>query len=46
MCIEGNGRLTYNGDVFDIFLGKTFMIPAKEEEFTIEGQLKLLKAYL
>ncbi|WP_027307660.1 mannose-6-phosphate isomerase, class I [Caloramator sp. ALD01] len=46
MCIEGNGRLNYNGEIYDISAGKTFMIPAKKEEFTIEGQLKLLKAYL
>ncbi|WDC83551.1 class I mannose-6-phosphate isomerase [Caloramator sp. mosi_1] len=46
MCIEGSGKLNYNGKIYPIFGGKTFMIPAKEEEFEIDGQLKLLKVYL
>lgn len=46
MCIEGNGTLIYDNKEYKITTGKTFMIPAKEKNFEIKGQVKLLKTYL
>ncbi|SEF55756.1 mannose-6-phosphate isomerase [Caloramator fervidus] len=46
MCIEGNGKLIYKNGAYEIEMGKTFMLPAKEEQFSIHGRLKLLKVYL
>lgn len=46
MCIEGNGTLIYDSKEYKITTGKTFMVPAKEKSFEINGQVKLLKTYL
>lgn len=46
MCIEGEGILTYNKYIYNVLAGQTFMIPATESEFSLEGKIKLLKIYL
>lgn len=46
MVVEGNGKIQTNGKEYTIKLGDSFIIPASLGEYEIEGNIKLLKAYL
>lgn len=46
MVVEGNGRLKANDKKYHLNLGESFIIPANLGEYEIEGNIKLLKAYL
>ncbi|HBF76713.1 MAG TPA: mannose-6-phosphate isomerase [Clostridiaceae bacterium] len=45
-CVEGNGKLKYKDNYFDIKGGTSFLIPADNLEFEIAGNLQLLKSYI
>ncbi len=45
-CVEGNGRIVYEGGSEDIFKGDSFLIPATLGAYSIEGRLSLLKSYV
>ena len=46
MVVEGNGILKANNKQYHLNLGESFIIPANLGEYEIEGNIKLLKAYL
>lgn len=46
MVVEGNGKIQTNGKEYKLKLGDSFIIPASLGEYEIEGNIKLLKAYL
>lgn len=45
-CIDGNGRITYNGESNSIERGDTFLIPACLGSYEIRGNLQVLKTYV
>lgn len=46
MVVEGNGTIKANAKEYKINLGDSFIIPSSLGEYEIEGNIKLLKAYL
>lgn len=46
MVVEGNGKIQTNGKEYNVKLGDSFIIPASLGEYEIEGEIKILKAYL
>ncbi len=46
MVVEGNGTIKANEKEYNLKLGDSFIIPANLGEYEIEGNIKLLKAYL
>jgi mannose-6-phosphate isomerase len=44
--IEGNGKLHYGNISYDLPPGTSFLIPASMGEYTIEGDITLLKSYI
>lgn len=45
-CVEGSGHLSYGQETYPISTGTSFLIPAELGNYSICGELKLLKAYL
>jgi mannose-6-phosphate isomerase len=45
-AVEGDGTLTYANINYDISMGSSFLIPANCGEFTISGNITLLKSYI
>ncbi len=46
ICIDGKGKIIYEGGEEDINIGETIFIPAVLGEYKIEGKLTLLKTYV
>lgn len=44
--IEGNGKILHNGIEYKLVPGSSFLIPAAAGEFSIFGQITLLKSYI
>ncbi|TDT61060.1 type I phosphomannose isomerase catalytic subunit [Fonticella tunisiensis] len=45
-AVEGEGEIIYDDQSYPIKSGNTFMVPADPHEFTIKGNLTLIKSYL
>lgn len=45
-CIEGEGKIHYNGGLETIANGDSVLIPAGLGEYTFEGKMKVLKSYV
>lgn len=43
---EGSGRIDYSEGSVDVSFGETVLIPASMGEYTVEGNLKLIKTYV
>ncbi len=46
VCLEGEGQIRYNSGIVRLSKGESVLIPAVLGEYTIEGKLKLLKAFV
>ncbi len=46
MCVSGKGKILYGNNEESISMGETFMIPATLGQYSIEGELELLKIYM
>lgn len=46
MCVNGEGKVLYNGQSYPFTLGDTFMIPAEIDTYTLEGHATLVQTYI
>lgn len=46
-CVEGNGKISWNNgtESLDIFMGDSILIPSSLGEYTIKGDITLLKSF-
>ncbi|MCI1996382.1 type I phosphomannose isomerase catalytic subunit [Clostridium luticellarii] len=45
-CVDGQGQIMYDNGAESIFKGDSFLIPAFLGEYTLKGNMKLLKSYV
>lgn len=45
-CVEGSGEILYNNGSEKINMGDSLLIPASLGEYTIKGNMKILKSYV
>jgi mannose-6-phosphate isomerase len=45
-CVDGQGKIIYDGGSETISKGDSFLIPAFVGNYTLEGRMKLLKSYV
>ena len=45
-CVDGNGKIIYDGGFENISKGDSFLIPASLGNYTLKGRMKLLKSYV
>ena len=45
-CVEGSGKIKSQNDILDISKGDSILIPAKLGNYSIEGNITLLKSYI
>lgn len=45
-CLAGSGEIVYSGGTEKLQMGESVLIPATLGNYTIEGQLELIKAYV
>jgi len=45
-CLKGEGKITYSGGEVKISMGESVLIPALLGDYSIEGQLELIRAYV
>ncbi|MBQ7352956.1 MAG: class I mannose-6-phosphate isomerase [Clostridia bacterium] len=42
LCLDGNGKIIYNNEVFEISKGDSYFIPAKLGSYTVNGKLEII----
>ncbi|OBR92872.1 MULTISPECIES: type I phosphomannose isomerase catalytic subunit [Clostridium] len=45
-CVDGKGKIVYNGGFENIFKGDSVLVPASLGEYSLKGNMKLLKSYV
>lgn len=45
-CLEGEGKIIYDGSIESISMGESILIPAALGTYIIEGKLSLIKSYV
>ncbi|MDU5110494.1 MAG: mannose-6-phosphate isomerase, partial [Clostridium sp.] len=45
-CVEGFGKIKTKNYTLDIYKGDSVLIPAKLGQYSIEGNITLLKSYI
>jgi mannose-6-phosphate isomerase len=45
-CLQGEGEIVYSGDREKLSTGESILIPAALGNYSVEGQLELIKAYV